>query len=134
METLDKSLALSNGDRVDADLMDLLDFSITGIPAQQFLSGFNTRIARIQNATHIPSKLQGILLLRQAGIIGEQRGRVLACTGAPIEIQDISSVIKKIHLHKYEGNPGPNVFINLTDTKSNSLFTKKSYQSHEKVQ
>ena len=98
LDFLDKSFALSADDRIDTDLMELLDWSIEGHSLTQFLGGFHTRIARIENTMSIPSKIQGLLLLRQANITGELRGRVLACTGGSIDVQDIMNALKKINL------------------------------------
>ena len=43
-------------------------------------------------------KLQGMLLLRQDDLSEEQRGRVLACIGGSIDIDNIIPALKKTNI------------------------------------
>ena len=94
LDLLEKSFESSSKDRVDRYLMELLDWAIEDKSLDHFLSGFITRMERIKESLKIPSKLQGMSLLRQANLSGEQRGRILACTGGSIEINDIIPALK----------------------------------------
>lgn len=97
LQRLDKAYAIDKTNQLDQDLADFLDYSWKKeVSVEHFISGFHTRVDKIAEL-NLNDKLKGHLLLRQAGLIQQERHVVVGAASGSYDVNHISAALRNIY-------------------------------------